>query len=43
MIRLKFTLAVLLFLGLAVVSQAADNEPPAGFVTLFNGKDLSGW
>ena len=43
MIRLKFTLAVLLFLGLTVVSQAADNEPPAGFVTLFNGKDLSGW
>ena len=22
---------------------AADNEPPAGFTALFNGKDLSGW
>ena len=22
---------------------AADNTPPAGFVALFNGKDLSGW
>jgi len=22
---------------------AADNVPPAGFVALFNGKDLSGW
>jgi hypothetical protein len=21
----------------------ADNEPPAGFVAIFNGKDLSGW
>jgi hypothetical protein len=22
---------------------AADNQPPAGFVALFNGRDLSGW
>ena len=22
---------------------ASDNEPPAGFLALFNGKDLSGW
>ncbi len=25
------------------VSNAADNEPPAGFVSLFNGKDFSKW
>ena len=43
MIRLKFYLAVLLSLGLAGVSQGADNDPPSGFVALFNGKDLSGW
>jgi hypothetical protein len=24
-------------------SQAAQNEPPAGFTALFNGKDLAGW
>lgn len=24
-------------------SRAADNDPPAGFKPLFNGKDLSGW
>jgi len=43
MIRLKFCLAGLLALGLAGVSAGADNEPPAGFVALFNGKDLAGW
>jgi hypothetical protein len=32
----------LLLFGTAVC-QAADNTPPAGFVALFNGKDLSGW
>jgi len=33
------------FLVLAAASEApgADNEPPPGFVALFNGKDLSGW
>lgn len=25
------------------VSRAADNEPPPGYITLFNGKDLTGW
>jgi hypothetical protein len=25
------------------VARAADNEPPAGFVSLFNGKDFSNW
>lgn len=27
----------------AAMASAADNTPPAGFVALFNGKDLSGW
>jgi hypothetical protein len=26
-----------------VAAFAADNEPPPGFVALFNGRDLSGW
>src|SRR5262249_8088386 len=31
-------------LALAPLSApAADNEPPPGFVSLFNGRDLSGW
>jgi hypothetical protein len=33
----------LLFTTVASMSRAADNTPPAGFVPLFNGKDLSGW
>lgn len=24
-------------------ARAADNQPPAGFVALFNGRDLTGW
>jgi len=43
MIRFQFSLTCLLALGLAGVCAGADNEPPAGFVALFNGKDLSGW
>ncbi len=35
--------SALLVLNLAVAAQAADNEPPPGFIALFNGKDLSGW
>jgi hypothetical protein len=27
----------------SVAAHAADNTPPAGFVVLFNGKDLAGW
>jgi hypothetical protein len=30
-------------LGAAPALWAADNEPPAGFEALFNGKDLTGW
>lgn len=43
MIRLNWFLAGLLVLGLAGSSYGADNEPPSGFVALFNGKDLEGW
>ena len=43
MIRLKFCLAALLAFGLAGISHGADNEPPEGFVALFNGTDLNGW
>jgi hypothetical protein len=32
---------LILILPLAV--RAGDNEPPPGFVSLFNGRDLSGW
>ena len=36
---------VCFLLGLAapVATLGAENQPPAGFVTLFNGRDLSGW
>jgi hypothetical protein len=34
-------LAALLYGGLGL--RAADDGPPAGFASLFNGKDLSGW
>ncbi|HEX3655669.1 MAG TPA: DUF1080 domain-containing protein [Pirellulales bacterium] len=38
-------LALLLLSLLVTVSaaSAAENEPPAGFTALFNGRDLSGW
>ena len=36
-------LVVSLVFSFQVVAAAADNSPPAGFVALFNGKDLSGW
>ncbi len=29
--------------ALVAVSAFAQNEPPAGFTALFNGKDLTGW
>jgi len=36
---------IFFILGLATpaVALGAENEPPPGFVTLFNGRDLSGW
>jgi len=36
-------LGCLLVLAAPLAAQAADNEPPSGFVSLFNGRDLSGW
>ena len=36
--------ASLLFIGaLTAAAPGADGEPPAGFVALFNGRDLAGW
>jgi hypothetical protein len=39
--------AVALLVAVAAVTAAAQdrplNKPPAGFVSLFNGKDLTGW
>ncbi|MGC8640581.1 MAG: 3-keto-disaccharide hydrolase [Isosphaeraceae bacterium] len=39
----RAAVAALLLLGLAAAAWAGDNEPPPGFISLFNGKDLSGW
>jgi hypothetical protein len=36
-------LAGLLSLALLPVTRAADNQPPAGFTALFNGRDFSNW
>lgn len=35
--------AAFLGLALALSSHAADNTPPEGFTSLFNGKDFTGW
>jgi Domain of Unknown Function (DUF1080) len=42
---LLFRLAALLLLGAFVVTPARsdDTNPPEGFTSLFNGKDLTGW
>ena len=44
-IPLKTFVALVTVLGLlgAWPARAADERPPEGFVSLFNGKDLSGW
>lgn len=41
--RLSAFASVVALLFAASVANAADNTPPAGFVALFNGKDLTGW
>ncbi|HQU45790.1 MAG TPA: DUF1080 domain-containing protein [Pirellulales bacterium] len=41
--RFAHLLSLALLLTLASLSHAADNTPPAGFVALFNGQDLTGW
>jgi hypothetical protein len=35
--------AALLFVPQAAMAQNGDNVPPPGFVSLFNGRDLTGW
>ena len=42
-IPMKLTAVLLVSLLANVTVFAADNEPPAGFTALFNGKDLTGW
>jgi hypothetical protein len=37
------SLALTLGLGVSSAVKADDNQPPPGFVALFNGKDFSGW
>ena len=44
--RLMFGLAMAVSWSVAgswALGQTADNEPPPGFIALFNGKDLTGW
>jgi hypothetical protein len=33
----------LMILAMPLAAPGADNEPPPGFVALFNGRDLAGW
>src|SRR5205809_5493130 len=35
--------ATFVVISLALSAPAADNETPAGFTALFNGKDFAGW
>lgn len=41
--RLSAFISIAALFLLAPIAKAADNAPPAGFVALFNGKDLTGW
>ena len=41
--RWFFLAAVAAASAAALGLQAADNQPPEGFISLFNGTDLSGW
>jgi len=43
MFRALLVLSVMSLLGLSYVNSADSKEPPKGFTTLFNGKDLEGW
>ena len=40
---MKTTLLAVLLLAVPITPSPAQDVPPAGFVSLFNGKDLSGW
>jgi hypothetical protein len=42
-IRCVYLFAANLLFAAALLAPAADNAPPAGFTSLFNGKDLTGW
>jgi hypothetical protein len=35
--------AIVLLSALGVLAQTGDNQPPPGFVALFNGRDFTGW
>lgn len=39
----RLTAAWILLLGVSAWSDEKQNSPPEGFISLFNGKDLSGW
>ena len=41
--KMTLTLVSVVSLLLASAVARADNIPPEGFVSLFNGKDLTGW
>ena len=41
--RLAASLSLTCVLTFGSLSLAADNTPPAGFIALFNGKDLTNW
>ena len=43
--RMRMGAGLVLWLmgSIGATARAADNTPPAGFVALFNGKDLDGW
>lgn len=43
MYRICALLAVAVLFGICLSLPAVDNSTPEGFVSLFNGKDLSGW
>src|SRR5262245_12672 len=40
---LLLSLALLPFIHPAIATAQANNQPPSGFVAVFNGKDLAGW
>jgi len=42
-VSLRIVLCAAFVMTAIVPVRAADNTPPAGFVALFNGKDLTGW
>ena len=43
MIKLRLLCLVTILAGTAGCEPVSTNEPPAGFTSLFNGRDLNGW